>query len=583
MKKIIIFLFLFPFWGLGGLYAQKELWGTYPGNEFAQGYSASNRGNIIKFDINGENPVIMHQFDSIHGRLPMGKLFLASNGKLYGTASKGGNLYTYPNSTVTYEGGVLFEYDLTLDKFRIVKYFEKVGNSLAQINPQIGLIEPIPGKLFGATSEYLFNYDITTDVTTITNTVGYIVNSELMKASDGYLYGTVRTNGHCLDFVNTLGENGSIIKVNLLNNAITIIHSLSCNFTEGNPPIGQLIEVLPGKLYGVSWYGAYFDSNGNFVTTGGTIFEFNIATNTFTKKLDFNTQTEGSFPQPLVYINNNKIYGVCNQGGPIPYGSYLNKGTIFEFIPSTNTLNILTDFTSSFYSARNPTSLLKTSNGDFIGTWDCHCSGYVGLFKFDPVTNLVTLPNFVNGVLPFNINNMNPLIEICRKPSYHEFTPDTFAPATGSAFTYDIQNTNATTYIWKKGTTVLPLQTTAVLNLPSITTADTGIYTCTMTNECGTTVTMNLYINVDNLGIDLMPIYKKNIILYPNPTLSSLNIELPQNIEIQKCFISNSIGQIVFKSLDNSNKIDVSNLQQGVYIVSLETNYGKWNGKFVKE
>ena len=89
MKKQIILLFaLFPLWGLGGIYAQKELWGVNTGNDNGPGYY----GNITKYDIYGENPVIMHEFDSIHGYNPKGRLFLASNGKLYGTTQKGGNI-----------------------------------------------------------------------------------------------------------------------------------------------------------------------------------------------------------------------------------------------------------------------------------------------------------------------------------------------------------------------------------------------------------------------------------------------------------------------------------------------------------
>jgi hypothetical protein len=60
MKKIITFLFIFPLWGLGGLYAQKELWGVNTGSEYSVNDPAAYFGNITKYDINGENPVIMH-------------------------------------------------------------------------------------------------------------------------------------------------------------------------------------------------------------------------------------------------------------------------------------------------------------------------------------------------------------------------------------------------------------------------------------------------------------------------------------------------------------------------------------------
>jgi hypothetical protein len=186
---------------------------------------------------------------------------------------------------------------------------------------------------------------------------------------------------------------------------------------------------------------------------------------------------------------------------------------------------------------------------------------------------------------PLNAFVTESIIEICRKPSYHEFTTDTFAPATGSTFTYDIQNTNATTYVWKKGNVVLPTQTTAVLNLPNITQADSGVYTCTMTNECGTTVTMNLFINVDNLSVSFDDYFQNKIKLYPNPTQNNLNIQLPENIDvtIKTIKIANSLGQLVCEQNNTNTTIDVSQLQTGIYFISISTNYGDWKGKFVKE
>ena len=584
MKKIIFLtITLFPLWGLGGIYAQKELWGVNSGDR--NNYpNPSYFGNITKYDINGENPAIMHEFDFVKGAAPVGRLFLASNGKLYGTTLYGGNVG--PTGSFV-SVGVLFEYDLILNKYRVVKYFE-IDNIIGAINPEIGVIEPIQGKLYGGVNNRIYKYDIATETITVSNAIGNSkFSGELLKASDNNLYSVVYIS-FCPSFNEPLPLNGSVVKYNMTTNILSIIYPLSCNFyAEGFFPQKQLVETTPGKLIGTTRDGGiYLNTAVTPFINGGTLFEYTINTNTLIRKYDFASNTTGTFPNGVIDGGNGKLYGLLEQGGIPPGNTSTNlsdfRGTLYEYTPATNAVEVKQYFGPipgpSGY-VRYPTSLMKTSLGTYAGTIP---NG--ALFKWNANTNLITNPDYSNVICPCpNLNNNSNLIEICRKPSYREFIPDTFAPATGSAFTYDIQNTNATTYVWKKAATVLPLQTTAILNLPSITTADTGIYTCTMTNECGTTVTMNLYINVDNLGIDLMPIYKNNIKLYPNPTLATLNIELPQSVAILKCFISNSIGQIVFKSLDNKNKIDVSNLQQGVYIVSLETNYGKWNGKFVKE
>lgn len=81
-------------------------------------------------------------------------------------------------------------------------------------------------------------------------------------------------------------------------------------------------------------------------------------------------------------------------------------------------------------------------------------------------------------------------------------------------------------------------------------------------------------------------------ILFPNPTQNTLNIKFPENVEVNlnKITIFNSLGQTVIEQNNKSNSnyngvksIDVTYLQKGIYIVLLQTNYGVWNGKFIKE
>ena len=83
-----------------------------------------------------------------------------------------------------------------------------------------------------------------------------------------------------------------------------------------------------------------------------------------------------------------------------------------------------------------------------------------------------------------------------------------------------------------------------------------------------------------------------NCILFPIPTQNALNIKFPENVSVNvnKIAIVNSLGQTVIEQSNKSNSnyngiesIDVTYLQKGIYIVLLQTNYGNWNGKFVKE
>jgi hypothetical protein len=548
--------------------AQKELWGVCPGDQFNN--PSSDFGKIVKYDINGENGVVIHEFDSIHGYTPTGRLFLASNGKLYGTTLKGGVLGPVGSGA---SSGVLFEYDLIFNQFNVVHYFDFDNNRFA---PDIGVIEPILGILCGATNNQIYKYNLATGNISFSNQLPYLnfIHGELMKATDGNIYGT-SFYGPC-PAINPVGPYyGNYIKYNLTTNNVNLVNPINCDeTTRGSIPTTQLIEVTPGKLVG-SCSGGGINIFTNPFLKGGTLLELDINTNVFTKKIDFDYFNNGAIPKNIVQGDNGKVYGFCEEGGsPQTCDPDHSFGTLYEYTPATNALEVKQYFNYCVSATllRYPQYLMKTSNGYFIGIT---VDGF--LFKYDVVTNEITfLTAFYK---PAN------LIEICRKPSYHFFDVDTFDTCIGATFTYDVQNTNATSYQWQQNGTTIDGQTTGVLNLTNITTSNAGDYTCIMTNECGTTTTMVLHLTVNCLGTNSVATLEKSIKLYPNPTNTILNIDLPTNIDvaITSLKVIDLLGQEVLSSNINKTKIDVSNLSNGIYIVSLYTNYGVWNGKFVKE
>lgn len=580
MKLKLLLLILFSLWGLGG-YSQKELWGVNKGADDGDPNSTGYKGNITKYDINGQNPVIMHEFtDFTTGKTPKGKLFLASNGKLYGKTIAGGNA---PNN---WENGygILFEYDLVLNKYRVLYNFNSASGMTQYIGN--GLIEPIIGKLYGSVGNKIFSFDLNTDVFTLLSGdvgVANVIDGELMKASNGMVYGTSIYN-YCPNSSATGQYNfGTIFKVNTTTNVLQVVNVFDCAGAGGGGmlPTGGLIEGEPGKLYGTG--GSAYSSEY------GSIFEYNFLTNTKTLKQIFDGNNLGSNPKPLVNGGNGKLYGVCTYGGIITGFSnpsiYDYNGTLFEYDYVFNTITKIRDFGQEplVLDGYHPTSIMKSSTNNYYGL----SSG--GVFKYNPIDSTVLLtidPTDPNACPTCVVNGWvtESLIEICRKPSYQEFVVNTFSPAVGSTFTFDVHNTNATSYIWKKNNIDLPTQTTGILNLVSVTSIDSGTYTCTMTNECGTTVTMPLQINV-NLGIEEFIPLDKVITLFPNPTNNILNIKIYENsnIEISKITITNLLGQIVFFEEKNNNKIDVSKFETGLYQIKLTTNKGNWSTKFIKE
>ena len=156
MKRTILSVFfLFSFFFTT---AQKELWGNNKIQSYIDYSDPTNPitlpyyGNITKYDINGDNGTVVHVFDGINGKLPTGKLFHASNGKLYGLTS------AYTSSTGLNDDVCLFEYDLILNKFRILHTFDHTIYYSQYMTS--GVIEGVTGKLYGAIGTHFFCYTI---------------------------------------------------------------------------------------------------------------------------------------------------------------------------------------------------------------------------------------------------------------------------------------------------------------------------------------------------------------------------------------------------------------------------------------
>ena len=291
------------------------------------------------------------------------------------------------------------------------------------------------------------------------------------------------------------------------------------------------------------------------------------------KKFDFDFATTGAHPSPIIK-SGNKIYGglfgTNVSGYPNAYGSMF----IYDLTTEVTALRPLDPVNDA--GVQHPMGFqVMASNGSVYG------ASANAIYQFDPVANTVTRKASVHYAY-----DLNDFIEICRKPSYQSFETSAFVVCPNNTFSFDVRNTNATSYVWRKGSAILPSQTNGILNIANTTASDTGIYTCTMTNECGTTTTMPLQITVNTcLGLDEAIGLKNAISLYPNPANHFLNLNLPevQNFQIRSIIISNMLGQIVYNDNYKNPNIDVSTLQTGLYQLKIVTDKGYWNGKFIKQ
>jgi len=72
------------------------------------------------------------------------------------------------------------------------------------------------------------------------------------------------------------------------------------------------------------------------------------------------------------------------------------------------------------------------------------------------------------------------------------------------------------------------------------------------------------------------------VTLYPNPATNQLNIHLPEGLQIQKAVFYNTLGQKVMETTNQTNW-NVSKLSAGVHFITLVTNLGNRQLKFVKQ
>ncbi len=131
--------------------------------------------------------------------------------------------------------------------------------------------------------------------------------------------------------------------------------------------------------------------------SGGAIFEWDPATNIYTKKIDFDYSTTGGFPQGSLTLSGGKFYGMTNSGGVNGYG------VIFEWDPATNTYTKKYDF--SLTNGSSPYGSLTLSGGKFYGlTYSGGTYGKGVIFEWDPATNTYTKKFDFNGTNGSNPN-----------------------------------------------------------------------------------------------------------------------------------------------------------------------------------
>ncbi len=70
--------------------------------------------------------------------------------------------------------------------------------------------------------------------------------------------------------------------------------------------------------------------------------------------------------------------------------------------------------------------------------------------------------------------------------------------------------------------------------------------------------------------------------IYPNPATAVLNIDLDDNLTLNKIIIIDISGKIVIEQIENTNSVNVENLSNGMYIIKMFSENKLYQSKFVK-
>lgn len=368
------------------MYAQVELWGVTAGG------GVNSKGILFKIDIGSNLFTKKIDFiDSTCGSNPDGSLIQTSNGNSYLLTSSGGI-----NSR-----GVLLGYNPNTNSTNIKFNFSNIDGAF----PQGSLFQAGNGNLYGMATYggvnnlgVIFQYNPNTNIYSKTfdfdgpSTGATPYGCSFIEASDGNLYGMTTYGG--------LNNAGVLFQFNP--NTNTYIKKIdfdlgnSSSLSNGAFPFNSLIEASDGLIYGLTQQGGIYSGHG-------VLFQYNISSNVYTKKYEFPIASNGLYPHGnLIQANNRKLYGLTTSGGAN------NFGTIFQFDITTNTFNKKIDFNGVLNGNYPLGSLMQASDGMLYGMTQLGGVNNKGvIFQYNPNTNVcVKIFDFngINGELPYYTN-----------------------------------------------------------------------------------------------------------------------------------------------------------------------------------
>ncbi|MBL7930441.1 MAG: SprB repeat-containing protein, partial [Bacteroidia bacterium] len=261
--------------------------------------------------------------------------------------------------------------------------------------------------------------------TTGTAANGSVPYGSLLHASNGKLYGMA-----------SAGSSGGGVIFEYDASLSTYSLMFSFGGTSGAGPTGALIQASNGKLYGMT--------SGGGASIYGVLFEYDLSTYTYTKKVDFLGLNGASPYGSLIQASNGKLYGMTNNGGANYFGN------IFEYDISTNTYSTIYSFNST--NGKYPYgSLIQASNGKLYGMASDGGANNSGvIFEYNLSTSTYTTLVDFNGT-GYGANPRGSLLQASNSKLYG-LTMYGGTSNAGTMFEYDFSNSTFTKIVDFTGT-----------------------------------------------------------------------------------------------------------------------------------
>ncbi|MEM1219565.1 MAG: choice-of-anchor tandem repeat GloVer-containing protein, partial [Bacteroidota bacterium] len=325
-------------------------------------------GTIFEYDPVADTIVVITVFDGDEFTGEECQITFGADGTLYVVSEEGG-----------FEGdGVFFEVDIPTGQLLILHEFDDSAPEEGR-RPNGELVELSPGVFYGTAQRggangdgVLYKFDTNTGTYTklidfSNSTTGEFSYSGLILASNQKMYGTTERGG---------GGQGTIFEFDPVSETISVLHVFTG--ADGENSLSGLLETNPGILYGMTESGGANDD--------GTLFEYDLNTSTFTKKVDFEQGTVGFRPNGEFFqASDGKLYATLSSGA-------ISSGTVFAYTPGDTNIQIVIEFETTLSGAEPTDQLCLAQNGKVYGfTTDGGAEDRGVLFEIDPGTGQYTV------------------------------------------------------------------------------------------------------------------------------------------------------------------------------------------------